>query len=260
MEKLAIHGGKPVRNNPIYYGRQYIDEDDCSAVRNALVGDLITTGPKAFELEQKLCSLTGAKYAVAIANGTAALHAVCFVAGIKNGDEVITTPITFAASANCVLYCGGTPVFADIDPETYNISPACIRDVYMPVIKAVNMEIVKQDMVPFFHCCGNNWDIMDDFVINGYKGYQSIQESAGMDFKKVKDEYGDKLTLWTGVQCETLTSRSIDETEAEVRKNLDILMPGGGFIFGSTNSVQYGAKTDNYLKALEIVRNKGSYK
>ena len=137
MEKLAIHGGKPVRDNPIYYGRQYIDEADCAAVCDVLLSDLITTGPKAAELEQKLCNLTGAKYAVAIANGTAALHAACFAAGIKPGDEVITTPITFAASANCVLYCGGTPVFADINPETYNISPASIREKISDRTKAV---------------------------------------------------------------------------------------------------------------------------
>jgi dTDP-4-amino-4,6-dideoxygalactose transaminase len=86
MEKLAIHGGLPVRNDPISYGRQYIDEDDCNAVRTVLLSDLITTGPKAEELEQKLCKLTGAKYALAIANGTAALHAACFAAGIKGGD------------------------------------------------------------------------------------------------------------------------------------------------------------------------------
>lgn len=137
METLALHGGKPVRSSPIYYGRQYIDEDDCKAVRNVLLSDLITTGPMAAELEQKLCALTGAKYAVAIANGTAALHASCFAAGIKNGDEVITTPLTFAASANCVLYFGGTPVFADVDIETYNISPASICENITSKTKAV---------------------------------------------------------------------------------------------------------------------------
>lgn len=137
MQKLAIHGGKPVRKDPIYYGRQYIDENDCEAVRNVLLSDLITTGPKAAELEQKLCDLVGAKYAVAIANGTAALHAACFAAGITSGDEVITTPLTFAASANCVLYCGGTPVFADIDSETYNISPQSIREKITERTKAI---------------------------------------------------------------------------------------------------------------------------
>jgi len=139
------------------------------------------------------------------------------------------------------------------------MSPAVIRDIYIPLIKRVNEEIVKNGMIPFFHCCGNIWSILDDFVGAGYKGYQSIQESAGMDTRKVKEKYGDKLTLWTGIQCETLVAGTIEDVEKEVRKNLEFLMPGGGFIFGSTNSVQYGAKTENYLKALEILRKYGNY-
>lgn len=111
----------------IPYGRQSIDEEDIQAVVEVLRGDYLTTGPKIAEFEKAVCDYTGAKYAVAVSNGTAALHAACFAAGIGVGDEVITTPLTFAASANCVLYCGGTPVFADIDPYTYNIDPADIR-------------------------------------------------------------------------------------------------------------------------------------
>ena len=111
----------------IQYGRQSIDEEDIQAVVDVLRGDFLTTGPAVSEFEKAVCDYTGAKYAVAIANGTAALHAACFVAGIGEGDEVITTPITFAASANCVLYCGGKPVFADIKPDTYNINPEDIR-------------------------------------------------------------------------------------------------------------------------------------
>jgi len=111
----------------IPYGRQSINEDDINAVVEVLKSDFLTTGPKVDEFEKKVAAYTGAAYAVAIANGTAALHAACFAAGISQGDEVITTPITFAASANCVLYCGGTPVFADIDPKTYNISPEDIE-------------------------------------------------------------------------------------------------------------------------------------
>jgi uroporphyrinogen decarboxylase len=80
-----------------------------------------------------------------------------------------------------------------------------------------------------------------------------------MDNARVKMRYGDKLTMWTGVQCETLISGTLAETRAEVSRNLELLMPGGGFIFGSTNSVQYGAKTDNYLAALDVVRKKGVY-
>ena len=123
MEKLAIFGGKPVRKEDIYYGRQYIDEADIQAVEDTLRGRLITCGPKVDALEARLCEVTGAKYAVAISNGTAALHVACLALGIGPGDEVITTPITFAASANCARYCGATVVFADINPHTYNIDP-----------------------------------------------------------------------------------------------------------------------------------------
>lgn len=137
MEKLAIFGGTPIRENPIYYGRQYIDEEDVKAVSEVLTSDLITCGPKVDELEKKLCEITGAKYAVVVSNGTAALHVAAMAAGIQEGDEVIVSAITFAASSNCVLYCGGTPVFADIKPDTYNIDPDSIRKLITPKTKAV---------------------------------------------------------------------------------------------------------------------------
>ncbi len=137
MEQLAIFGGTPVREKPIYYGRQCIGEDDIEAVANVLRSDYITCGPHAVSLEKKLCEVTGAKYAVAVSNGTAALHLSCLALGISTGDEVITTPITFAASANCALYCGAKPVFADINPLTYNISPASILENITPATKAV---------------------------------------------------------------------------------------------------------------------------
>ena len=105
MEKLAIHGGKPVRNSKIFYGKQSVDEEDIKAVEEVLRSDYLTCGPKIGEMEQALADYTGAKYAVAVSNGTAALHCACIVAGVGHGDEVITTPITFAASANCALYC-----------------------------------------------------------------------------------------------------------------------------------------------------------
>lgn len=137
MDKPAIEGGKPVRETPIFYGHQYIDEADIQAVTEVLRSDFLTCGPKIGELEKKLCALTGAKYAVVCANGTAALHIAALSAGVGEGDEVITTPITFAASANCALYCGARPVFADIDPETYNIDPAKVEAAITPRTKAV---------------------------------------------------------------------------------------------------------------------------
>lgn len=137
MEKLAVHGGKPVRETKIYYGRQFVDESDIAAVAQVLRSDFLTCGPKIGEMEQALTAYTGAKYAVAVSNGTAALHCACLATGIGPGDEVITTPITFAASANCALYCGARPVFADIDPDTYNIDPASIRACITERTKAV---------------------------------------------------------------------------------------------------------------------------
>lgn len=137
MEKLAILGGTPVRTKPISYGRQYIDDADIQAVVDTLRSDYLTVGPKTKELEKKLCEITGAKYCVAVSNGTAALHIAAMAAGIGPGDEVITTPITFAASANCALYVGAKPVFADINPETYNIDPASIRACITEKTKAV---------------------------------------------------------------------------------------------------------------------------
>lgn len=137
MEQLAINGGKPVRAEKIFYGRQSIDDADIKAVTDTLRSPYITCGPKVKELENKLCEYTGAKFAVAVSNGTAALHCACIAAGIGKGDEVITTPLTFAASSNCVLYCGGKPVFADINPETYNIDPESIRACITEKTKAV---------------------------------------------------------------------------------------------------------------------------
>lgn len=138
----------------IPYGKQWIDDEDIRAVVDVLNSDFLTTGPKIKEFEEKFAKYIGCKYAVAISNGTAALHAACYAANIKAGDEVITTPITFAASANCVRYLGGTPVFADIDPKTYNIDPNEIRKKISPKTKAIipvhftgqvcNMEEIKK--------------------------------------------------------------------------------------------------------------------
>ncbi len=137
MERPAIKGGYPVRASKIYYGRQWIEDDDIAAVDEVLKGDFITCGPKVDEFEEALCRFTGAKHAVAVNSGTSALHCACIAAGIGPGDEVITTPITFAASANCVLYCGAKPVFADIDPDNWNISPESIEKCITDKTKAV---------------------------------------------------------------------------------------------------------------------------
>lgn len=126
-----------MRAKPISYGRQCIEQDDIDAVVEVLKSDALTCGPKIGELERKLCEVTGAKYAVVVSNGTAALHLAAMTAGLQEGDEAIVSPITFAASANCVLYCGAKPVFADVNPETYNIDPKSVRQRITPATKAI---------------------------------------------------------------------------------------------------------------------------
>lgn len=128
---------KAVRDSFLPYGKQWIDEDDINAVIEVLKSDYLTTGPKVKEFEQAFAKFVNAKYAVSFSNGTAALHGACFAAGISHGDEVITTAMTFAASANCVLYQGGTPIFADIDDQTYNIDPVKVSELITERTKAI---------------------------------------------------------------------------------------------------------------------------
>lgn len=137
MEKLAVFGGAPVREQPLHYGKQCIEQDDIDAVAQVLRSDFLTCGPKIAEAEEKLCEITGAKYAVLVANGTAALHLAALAAGFSEGDEVIVSSITFAASSNCILYCGARPVFADINPETYNIDPESVKKLITPRTKGI---------------------------------------------------------------------------------------------------------------------------
>src|ERR1700731_663187 len=122
-ELLAVDGGTPLRNTLPPYGRQAIGEDDIQAVVDVLRSDWLTTGPKVGEFEEAFTAWVGAKHAVSFSSGTAALHGAAFAAGLKPGDEAITTPMTFAATANCVLYQGATPVFADVSADTLNLDP-----------------------------------------------------------------------------------------------------------------------------------------
>jgi len=126
-EKLAIHGGASVRQTVLPYGHQWLDEADIAAVVEALRSDWLTTGPKVAEFEQAFANFVGARKATAVSNGTAALHAAMYALGIGPGDEVIVPAMTFAASANCVVYQGGIPVFADVDPETLLLDPAQVE-------------------------------------------------------------------------------------------------------------------------------------
>ena len=199
MEKPAICGGKPVRSTKIFYGHQFIDEDDIQAVVDVLKSDYLTCGPKIGELEEKLCEVTGAKYAVVCSNGTAALHIACLAAGVMPGDEVITTPITFAASANCALYCGAKPVFADINENTYNIDPAHVEKLTTERTKAVvavdfTGQSVELDRL-LAHCREHNLVLIEDgahVIGTSYKGRMngSIADMTTMSFHPVKTVTG----------------------------------------------------------------------
>jgi UDP-4-amino-4,6-dideoxy-N-acetyl-beta-L-altrosamine transaminase len=123
LETLAIHGGSPVRKSLLPYGRQSLDDADIQAVVEVLKSDWLTTGPKVGEFEERFAAWVGARHAVSFSSGTAALHGAAFAAGLEAGDEAITTPMTFCATANCILYQGATPVFADVSPDTLNLDP-----------------------------------------------------------------------------------------------------------------------------------------
>lgn len=195
----AACGGTPVRDKKIYYGHQYIDEADILAVADVMRSDYLTCGPKIGELERKLCQVTGAKYAVVCSNGTAALHMACMAAGVGPGDEVITTPITFAASANCALYCGARPVFADIREDTYNIDPASVAEKVSGKTKAVvavdfTGQSVELDELTAL-CRKNNLVLIEDgahVIGTKYKGKSngSISDMTTLSFHPVKTVTG----------------------------------------------------------------------
>ena len=136
-QKLALEGGTPVRANLLPYSRQSIDAEDISGISEVLRSDWLTTGPMVPAFEQAFATFTNAEHAVAVSNGTAALHAAMHAAGIKEGDEVIVPAMTFAATANAVLYCGGTPVFVDSDPDSLLIDPEKVHAALSKKTKAI---------------------------------------------------------------------------------------------------------------------------
>ncbi|NJN96693.1 MAG: UDP-4-amino-4,6-dideoxy-N-acetyl-beta-L-altrosamine transaminase [Anaerolineales bacterium] len=137
MDQLAIHGGVPVRSTLIPYGRQQIDQADIEAVVQVLRGNWLTTGPGVTEFERAFADFVGTQEAVAVSNGTAALHAAMYALKIEPGDEVIVSPMTFAATANCVFFQGGRPVFADVEPDTLLIDPTVVEAKITPRTKAI---------------------------------------------------------------------------------------------------------------------------
>lgn len=125
--KLAIHGGSPVRQTLLPYGKQWLDDEDIAAIVEILTSDWLTTGPKVNEFEQRFADFVGVTDAVAVSSGTAALHAVMYALGIGLGDEVIVPAMTFAATANSIVFQGGVPIFVDVDPDTLLIDPCQVE-------------------------------------------------------------------------------------------------------------------------------------
>ena len=216
---LAIKGGEPIRNNKIYYGRQWIDEGDLNAVKEVLCSDYLTCGPTVTKCENEIAKYVGAKYCTMCANGTAALHIAMLAAGVGPGDEVITTSLTFAASANCALYVGAKILFADIDKETYEISPDSIEKLITDKTKAiVSVDFTGQtaDLDRIKEICKkHNLVLIEDAAQSfgtSYKGKKvgSIADITTFSFHPVKsitcgeggavtsnnDEYGKRISLF----------------------------------------------------------------
>lgn len=164
----------------IPYGKHYIDKEDIEAVVQALQADYIATGPGMEEFEKAFAEYVGAKYAVSVSSGTAALHASCYALGIGERDEVITTPITFVSTASSVLFCGGSVVFADIDADTYNIDPDDVERKITKRTKAI---------IPV-HYTGQPCEMKRIYEIARKHGLKVIEDAAhahGADYQ------GDKI-------------------------------------------------------------------
>lgn len=180
----------------IPYGKQHITEEDLQVVAQALQSDYLTQGPRIAEFEKAFAAYVGAKYAVAVANGTAALHLCTLSLDVKKGDKVITTPITFAASANCVRYCGGEVVFADIDPATYLLDVNAVRKLLEASPKGTYQGIIPVDFagravdLEAFRNLANEyglWIVEDACHAPG--GY--FKDSKGVDQKCGNGQFAD---------------------------------------------------------------------
>lgn len=259
MEQLAIFGGKPVRESRIHYGRQYIDQDDINAVVEALTSDLITTGPRAAALEQKLCEITGAKYAVVVANGTAALHLAALAAGFGEGDEVIVSSITFAASSNCVLYCGATPVFADIKPDTYNIDPASVRNLITPKTKGIvavdfTGQSIENDEIKAI-CEEHNLVFIEDAahaIGTKYKGQPvgSLADMTCFSFHPVKTVTGGEGGAITTNDYETYRKLMRLRTHGITRDQEEMVNPTDALWYNEQVELGYNYRITDFQSAL----------
>ena len=141
-------------DKPISYGRQYISDEDIQAVVDTLKGDYLTCGPKIPEFEKVFAEYVNAKYTVAVCNATAALHIAAMALGVKEGDNVICTPMTFASSANCIRFCGGNVKFVDINPQTYLLDIDKLKETLAASPKGTYKGMVLVDFAGYPHTMG----------------------------------------------------------------------------------------------------------
>ena len=183
------------------YGHQSVDEADVQSVLDVLHSDYLTCGPSVKAFEKAICDYTGAKYCVAVANATAGLHIAALAAGLGQGDEAITSPITFLSSANCICFAGAKPVFSDIDPETANIDPCEIDTHITSKTKA---------LIPV-HFAGQSCDMERISAIAKAHGLTVIEDAAhaiGSDYKDSKVgscRYSD-MTVFSFHPVKTITT------------------------------------------------------
>lgn len=259
MEELAVFGGAPVREKPIFYGKQCIEQDDIDAVVEALKSDIITSGPRVEALEKKLCELTGAKYAVVVANGTAALHLAALTAGFREGDEVIVSAITFAASSNCVLYCGAKPVFADIRPDTYNIDPEAIRKLITPRTKGIvavdfTGQAVEHDAIREI-CEEHNLILIEDAahaIGTKYKGKPigSIADMTCFSFHPVKTVTGGEGGAVTTNDEQLYRRLMRARTHGITRKQEEMAHPTDALWYNEQVELGYNYRMTDFQAAL----------
>ncbi len=178
--------------NPIPYGKQQINQEDLDAVAKALTSDFLTQGPLIADFENAFAAYVGSKYAVALSNGTAALHLCAMALDVKPGQKVITTPITFAASANCIRYCGGEVVFADIDPNTYLIDIHHVRKLLASAPKGTYAGIIPVDFG------GRSVDLESFRALANEFGLWIIEDACHAPGGFFINKLGDKVTCGSG--------------------------------------------------------------
>jgi len=259
-QELAINGGKPVRNKMLPYGHQWIDEEDIKAVSEVLHSDWITQGPKVAEFEEEFAKYVCAKYAVAVNSGTAALHTACFAAKINKDDEVITTPITFLASANCVIYQGGIPVFADIKEDTPNIDPVEIKKKITRKTKAlipVDFTGRPVDLEKILQIAKNNKLIIIEDASHAlgatYKGSKigSISDMTIFSFHPVKHITTGEGGMVTTNNKEFYERLKIFRTHG-ISKNKDKLLNYGGPWYYEMQELGYNYRLTDFQCALGL--------